>query len=975
MSIFDAGSGSVVVVVVLAAAGARWWSGRKLLVFKDDPALPERLVASRRQNVIVFAVAAGALIATSPRSAWWTLPLLVVSRMSAGFPFRKALYRESWPLATYLWFFARVVGSMFGFWIALAMLPVIAANAGPRSWMVALPLGAILFVWNRYSTEVIRYALSSAPITAPAVISRFAALAEKCGDPVPRFERVDLRGGTVANAVALASLRGSTVLFTDALLDRLDEDEAAAICAHELAHLEYFNPARLRRLNWGNHALIAVATAAAVAAPLVSSLAAFAAWFVALVAVLGWRARNRQRNETASDRRAVELTGDADALVRALTKLHVLARVPRRMDPEQERRATHPSLARRIRDIRKAAGLEPAPVDAGACFTAPDGRTTARFEDDRLEWCEGNAATHSLNYAYLSEVRVCAPRSGTTQLVVVEVAGRRWEMTLADGDLTRAQQVLDLVDGRLPDPPPPARKSRNLARWVAVLTAGLALSLGQLMLLLVAAIAAVQPSSSLMGGTALAAMATAAVTLRQTGVAAYSPWIAAVAAALGLLLLLVARSTRDDDGRRRTTLPTAVFEVLVVLAMVPIALGGMNVVRLHDSAQSNPAALVLLMALGGNLAFRRRRIARYAALAAVLVAAVVAFIGSTTFLDRFADDPFLVHGEPIAVTTVGTPAAGEFSVPFFVSELRLSPSGRHVIMVPATEADDGEATTFRVGAAGGTLAPITAEDVVFVDEDHVLIAQAERDGITLRQATVDPLADVWQQHVPNLRDARLSYRAETNRWRLLGRDDAQRIVRAEGVLGTAGVQETRWPAPEEGGAIDVIAAAGDRALVSETRFEAGPLHRSRLLWRWAWLLQPPQRESRFWTIGRRGRDDLAVTRLGTRCVDRVLGDDRLVCGVFDGSDTRFVAIDPATGRAVPVGSLRGRFELYHPTSPAWLSGWADSRPIALRLSTREALRPAADPLHRVTQITAADHVAGTVSFDGTRSLVRLYAID
>jgi hypothetical protein len=141
------------------------------------------------------------------------------------------------------------------------------------------------------------------------------------------------------------------------------------------------------------------------------------------------------------------------------------------------------------------------------------------------------------------------------------------------------------------------------------------------------------------------------------------------------------------------------------------------------------------------------------------------------------------------------------------------------------------------------------------------------------------------------------------------------------------------------------------------------------------MLQAPQRESRFWTIGRGGRHDLAITRLGTRCLDRALDDDRLVCSVFDGSDTRFVAIDPETGRQSAVGTLPGRMEFYHSTAPGWLSGWAGPLPIALRLSTREAFRAGADPRHRVMQVTAADHVAGTVSFDGTRSTVRLYSID
>ncbi len=969
-------SAAVIVLVVLAASLARWWSGRTLVAFADDPALPERLVSSRRHSVIVFSVALGAIVAVAPHWAVWSVPLLVVCRMIAGFSARKTLYGKTWSVWVYLWFFARLVATVFGFWILLALLPVIAAAAGSRAWMVALPLAAVLLAWNRDASRITRYVLGSGPVADAALTSRFAALAAKCAMPAPRFESVDLHGGAVANAIALASLRGSSVLFSDTLLSRLDRDEAAAICAHELAHLEHFAP-RLRRLNLVNQVLIVLAAAAAIAAPIVSPLVEIA-WMGVLAIALLWRARNRQRNETASDRRAVELTGDGEALVRALTKLYVVARIPRRLDPELERQATHPSLARRIRDIRKAAGAPPVILETGASFTSADGRILATFGRDHLEWREGDAATHSLNYGYLSELRVRAPRSGPAHLVAVEAGGRKWELALAQADLARAQQVLDAVDGRLPDLPRARGRSVASTRAVAAVTALIALPLAQMSLFYVAVLAAAQPGSSLVGGAALAALATAAVMLRQTGIAAmsYPSWVAVIPAAMGVLLLVFARRLQKDDMARPRPLLAAIMAVLLAFALLPLALGGLDAIRLHDSARSSTAAVVLLMALGGTLAFRQDRRHGYLALAPVVLAGAIALMGTTTFLERFASDPFLVRAEPIPMTVVGHSAAGEFSIPFFVTELRLSPSGRHVIIVPATEADDDEATTFRVGRAGGTLTPVTAHDVIFTDDDHVLVAQGEGHGITLRQANADPLSDVWQQHVPDLRDAALSYSPRTNRWRLLGRDDDRRIVRAEGVVGVAGVEKTSWAAPEGGDdAIDAIAATGDRALVSEAHFKAGWLQRSRLLWRWAWMLQPPQRELRFWSIGTAGRNDVAVSRLGTRCVDRVLGDDRLVCSVFDGSDTRFVAIDPATGQATALGALRGRMVVYHAASPGWLSGWADSTPVALRLSTREAFRAAADPLHRVTQITAAEHVAGTVSFDGTRSIVRLYAID
>ena len=87
-----------------------------------------------------------------------------------------------------------------------------------------------------------RFCLRTRPIAEGEFLSRCRALADACGVPQPRFERIDLGGGVIANALALPSLRTSSVLFTDTLLERFDRQELLAICAHELAHFEHYNP-------------------------------------------------------------------------------------------------------------------------------------------------------------------------------------------------------------------------------------------------------------------------------------------------------------------------------------------------------------------------------------------------------------------------------------------------------------------------------------------------------------------------------------------------------------------------------------------------------------------------------------------------------------------------------------------------------------------------------------------------------------
>src|SRR5688500_20070721 len=68
-----------------------------------------------------------------------------------------------------------------------------------------------------------------------------------------------MTGGVLVNALALPDTERSTVLFSGSLLERLDEDEIVGVFAHEVAHLEHFNPRYLKKLRWVGWALVAVA--------------------------------------------------------------------------------------------------------------------------------------------------------------------------------------------------------------------------------------------------------------------------------------------------------------------------------------------------------------------------------------------------------------------------------------------------------------------------------------------------------------------------------------------------------------------------------------------------------------------------------------------------------------------------------------------------------------------------------------------
>jgi hypothetical protein len=132
--------------------------------------------------------------------------------------------------------------------------------------------------------------------------------------------------------------------------------------------------------------------------------------------------QNRQKHETASDLRAIALTGNPEALVRALVKLHAMARIPRRWDADLERHHSHPSLKRRIQDIRAAAGTPPAALGAAAVFESIDGAARVLFGDEDLEWIEGTSASYRVRYDRLGELRVAVVRTGGNDRIVSQAS-------------------------------------------------------------------------------------------------------------------------------------------------------------------------------------------------------------------------------------------------------------------------------------------------------------------------------------------------------------------------------------------------------------------------------------------------------------------------------------------------------------------------------------------------------------------------
>jgi heat shock protein HtpX len=970
------------VLVALVPALYRWQWGRSLPPLAGDPAFPERLAAYRVRCGKALAVAFSLLIILFTDTLLWSAPLLALASVVASFRLRRTIHQETWGLGGYLWFIGRTIVAIFGFWILLVNLPWLAALAGPRDWIAAALMGLVLVVWNDRYTDTVRFILRARPIDNAPLIARFAALAQSSTAGMPIFEQVPLRGGAISNAIALPSLRRSAVLFTDKLLARLEADEIVAICGHELAHIEYFNQERLRRINLVNLLLIAGSLVCVALSRVTSgSLVSIGVlWPVVVIGTLAWRVRDRQQHETDSDLRAVALTGDPEALARGLIKIHAHAHLPRRMDAEIEQRATHPSLARRIQAIRAQAPSTSPATPLSATFASPDGRTQVTFGDRHLEWREGEVALHSLSYTNLSELRVDVSSRTSVQLVIVDRARQRWNIRLAESDVARAQAALDAVDCQLAPAPAPPGALPALERAFTLLAITFAVLAGQMVAAAFAAIAFFRPVPPLVAAAGGAIVAGAALALRQpdwTGLQA-QPWVSLGLMAAGALLLWSAWKGREQASQTTVNRVAAATGVVGAIALIAVVSEGFDVVHLHQAARSLPAVVVLPIACAAALLCQSSARARLGATTAVLVALAMATVGAVPFLDRFGTDPLLLPSPAMTEIRLGGTPVKEFTLPFYANDVSLSPGAVAISVhdMRDNRMHEGQPTTFHIGRLDHPLilTPVVADDVVFVDDERVLTIDEDDDGVEIEERALAQLdTPAWRHQVPGVFDARLSVEGQSRRWTLVGWDRERKVVRVRGTIGQAGDETARWASPIEGPDWSTtVAASGDRALIVETRYDYQSLN-ALAIKRALTLMTPGATIAQVWQLAGDGSKDLGTSVLASECYGGVLGDDHIVCSAHDGTRTRMVALDAATGGITALGTFDGRFMSDRHSPSGWVTGWCDMRPCAIRLATRELMTPA-DRQPSVLGFATNDRWLGLLSVDGIRSRLQLFSL-
>jgi Zn-dependent protease with chaperone function len=828
-------------LLIAAPAAYAWWTGRTILRSLEDPALDELLHTRQRRlaQVTIGAIVASGVFGSAIATAAITLLVLLVVQ----YPIRRAVYGDSWSLAQYVRFSAFSFLAGAGLWVFAVIAPSLVVEmvrgwipeSSPEQLTLALVLGTaasvVILLWHRRFTPIWLALHQSSPLATDAahasLLPRFDAILDRAADRLtgrPSVHRYGASGGRVTNAVALCSLYTPAVAMSDTLLGNLDADEATAIFAHEIAHHEHYHAARLRtrqRWLWLLALLIAVLPALELSSGGRYAIAVNAAFVFAVLALLIRGQAGHRAHETASDLRALELTGDPDALISALTKIHMLARVPRRWAQEFERAATHPSLARRIQAIRARAAVQAAPIGAPTVIASTTPGTYVALDGTRAHWFEGVPADTPLDvvslrdratsyramaYAELTELRLVAAEKQRA-LRATDLAGRSWSVDIRDDDGSAVQAALDTVDSGFASTRPEATgASVSAARVLASALVIASLAGGVSALLTIPALVTMFAPTV----ASLAAMAAMGIGgflflfAERSYNTGYETVAIVLTAALGLWSAWIAwrwHRDRRPPSSGAAQLGTRVMFVVLGLVAFVLLLSFASATTSPRDVFGNDSATSLAIALcglGAALLAIRARTWRVVGGSTVILAAALLVAGTAG--ERLWPAASSIRWSDGRLTLVAT-------VPLSRAphSIELSPRGTRYLAQRALGEDDEESYTMQI--ATGSVAPgepahtLTAIDAVLPNETEILVlADAGDDSLELRLERV--LGDsaqrvVWRRPLTDLVDPRLRLIGGGTGWQVGGYrrvGEATSFITLSGRLDGSDIHRVELPA-------------------------------------------------------------------------------------------------------------------------------------------------------------------------------------
>ena len=670
-------------------------------------------------------------------------------------------------------------------------------------------------------------------------------------------------------------------------------------------------------------------------------------------------------------------------MVSGLVKLHETARLPRRWAMAHEQHASHPSLARRIRAIRAAAGQPPAQVPFPVVLRGTDGSAIV-LEADRVRYLTkapaseetldgllaGAASAMALPWTDVGELRVDARGTRVPGLVLADRRGTRWTVALAAADVPRVQAALDAVDERLPAVLPAGAGRVRLARvGLVALCALLLVALPWSSALIVAALALLVPGPAALLASAVAAIAAGLLAAAQ-GVSTARIALAIAVAGCGAWLASVAWRWRREGGPDdRIVHPIAGLSAVIAWTAV-VLYAWTDAFALHVAAKAVPALAILPFATAAAWAWAREPRFRRGLAVPLLLGAIGVALSTTAWVDVVVRDPLRAGGSGLPVTTARLTAIDRADVDASASELWLSPSGRTFAIAPEPPDDDEEDESapleFTLGNFDGLRRSVSALALQVPDDEHVVTIEREGDELAVRMRLVTaPETPTWSARIPASGWGTLGVDPRARRWSwqqstatgvrvFAGTLDAPAVEDRTSRVGD-GHRYAQWLATDGeplGLGFDATRRGTADLLVREAL---------RLPWRLPLTLRFPGRSdlrSRFDGTCYQGGPSLPVA-----CVAR--DETRSHLWTWDGRVFR------------GVGWIPGDYIVQGRSASGWLAGWRRGDVTLVNPANGRAIEiPAAcrrgDCL---SSVTVAGNIVGGLSMKGGRLAVATYRLD
>lgn len=942
-------SESLSVAILAVPALVRWLQGRRLVGQLDDPAFPElRLNANHRLAIVVgVSLVLGLLV--SPRLAAFKILLAILALFAADHSSRRIIFNESRGLAAYLAHSMRFTVAMFGIWILLALTPALVTAAGSAGVATAILLAMTCVLWVHLGGHVFPALLRATPLDRPDLRPEFDKILDRSRCPRPAVVQADAPGGYWVNAFAIPSHYRPAVLFTQDLLRALTPSEIAAIFAHEVAHLEWFSRRRLLQRDLAVLVLSGIIASGVIWAGPDSTLTRVLIWvwplvcFVPLIA-----AQSRQQAlEHRADLRALELTGDAEALISGLTKIHHLLRLPRRLRGDLQAKQSHPSLAARLRAIRQAAGgtgdAHDSPPLPDLIVHGADARTlgdAAVFGADHVHWLrrvpDGTASDtdsfleaagdrRSIRYEDLSDLRLDIRGSSGRHLVATDRDGATLKLDLKPADVATVKNRLQQVDGRLPGTQrevTAAMQGTTHRRWLGRIWGLLAALLGllppySLPLTIAGVLVAWRPARATIAAAAAIGIGLLLVGLPvqgfQLGPIEF-PFAAETLLGFILLFELVSRvRARTEDPVSTARWTTIVFGLLAAcyLAAGLWRLGSpLPWMQLHQWARFGYGLILVLLGLAAAMLTLQPRSRRVLAVAPAMLAMLLLLGGTLWFRDHFGDDPLGQRIAPLAVEQVHLERLEEWPTDGYVTAVRISPSGKLLATRQALTTHG-----FDLHRPEHETTYIEAIDLVFLDDERIAVLHDRDGGLTLEVLRCGDLQEPLSEfRLPALTMPKLVIDPTGSAWEVTGTDVYQSVgLRLSGRFDSPDFLRTQWDVSDSVDsyltAMAINAAPAALAVMGRIDFDGPAMLATYLI--------PFGGYSPLWEVAlvdEAGARSLALTTMNVQCLQSALGQERFFCTTYDPEGvTRLWSVEQGAQRLEPVGTLPG---IYHTAVPA-----------------------------------------------------------